>query len=157
MARAAAFLVGLAIVALALATWRVPPGDGVLGADVTLNAIQHEGLDLSRSGPFAQARGLTDGGTVEGRIAVRNPGAKSVSVRLRAPADRSGLDRMLEVEARAGGAVIYRGRLRGLRRWTRRTFRIHAGQSQTVELRARLRGAAPGRFATLNLEFRRAA
>jgi hypothetical protein len=157
MAKAAAFLVGLAIVALALATWRVPPGDGVLGADVMLYAVQREGLDLSRGGPIAQARGLTDGGTVEGEVVVRNPGATTVRVRLRAPADRSGLDRMLEVEARAGDVVIYRGRLRGLRRWTRKTFRLHAGESETVELRARLRGAAPGRFATLNLEFRRAA
>src|SRR3712207_924118 len=83
MARAAAFLVGLAIVAIALATWRVAPGDGVLGADVTLYAIEHKSLDLSRSGPLAQARGLTDGGTVEGRVTVRNPGANTVRVRLR--------------------------------------------------------------------------
>ena len=156
MAKAAAFLVGLAIVALALATWRVPPGDGVLGADVTFSAIEHGSLDLSRTGRFAQERGLTDGGTVRGELTAQNTSDRSVRLQLRAPADRSGLDRMLEVEARAGDTILYRGRLGGLRRWTKRTFRLGPRESETLELSARLRGAAPGRFVTLNVELGRA-
>ena len=152
MAKAAAFLVGLAIVALALVAWRVPPGDGVLGADVTFVAVEHRGLDVSPSGRFGGARGLATGDGVEGSVTIRNPRDRTVRLRLRAPADRSGLDQLLRVEATAGHHVLYRGPLRGLRRWTKRSFRLGPDERKTVRLRARLGGDAAGRFATLNLE-----
>jgi hypothetical protein len=155
MAKAAAFLVGLALVALALIGWRVPPGDGVLGADVTLFALEHDGaLDVSPAGRFGGARGLTRGDRVEGRLSVRNRSRRPVRIRLRAPADRSGLDRLLYVEAAVDDRVLYRGRLSGLRRWTMRSFRLAPGAHEDLRLRAHLRGDAGGRFATLNLELR---
>jgi hypothetical protein len=152
MARAAAFLVGLAIVALALVAWRVPPGDGVLGADVTFFAVEHRGVEVSPSGRFGGARGLATGDRVEGSVTVESSRDRPVRLRLRAPADRSGLDQLLNVEASAGRTILYRGPLRGLRRWTTRSFRLGPGERETVRLRARLGGDAAGRFATLNLE-----
>jgi hypothetical protein len=150
--RAVAFSLGLAIVVLALVAWRVPPGDGRLGADVTFFAVEHGNLDVSPTGRFAQERGLTKGSTVAGKVTVRNRADKPVRLRLRAPADRTGLDALLDVEARAGTTVLYRGRLAGLRRWTKRSFVLAPGAKEAVRLRARLRRDAGSRFATMNLE-----
>ncbi len=156
MLKAAAFLAGLVIVALALVAWRVPPGDGVLGADVTLFALDHEGvLEVSPAGRFGGARGLTRGDRVAGRVTVRNASDEPVRLSLRAPADRSGLDRLLHVEATVDERVLYHGRLEGLRRWTMRSFRVDPGKREDVHLRAWLRGDAGGRYATLNLELRK--
>jgi hypothetical protein len=152
--RAVGFFLGLAIVALALVGWRVPPGDGVLGADVTLFSVENGNLDVSPSGPFAQKRGLTEGEGLSGQVTVRNRTRTPVRVQLRAPADRSGLDSLLDVEATAGRTLLYRGRLVGLRRWTKRSFALAPGKKQEVRLRATLPQDASDRFATLNVEFR---
>jgi hypothetical protein len=154
LAKAAAFGLGLALVALALVAWRVPPGDGMLGADVTFFSVENGNLAVSPSGPFAQKRKLEQGGELEGRVTVRNRTSKPVRIQLRAPADRPDLDSLLDVEAKAGKTVLYRGRLAGLRQWTTRTFHLDAGARRDVRLRALLPQDAGGRFATLNLELR---
>jgi hypothetical protein len=154
MLRAAGFFLGLAIVAIALVAWRVPPGDGTLGADVSFYSVENGNLAVSPSGPFAQKRGLEEGDELAGRVTVRNRTGKALRVQLRAPADRPELDSLLDVEARAGKTVLYRGRLVGLRSWTKRSFVLAPGAKQDVRLRASLPQDAGGRFATLNLELR---
>ena len=154
MLRAVGFFLGLAIVVLALVAWRVPPGDGTLGADVAFYSVENGNLAVSPSGPFAQKRGLEQGDALSGRVIVRNRGRTTVRVQLRAPADRSELDSLLDVEATAGKKVLYRGRLVGLRRWTTRTFALGPRASESVRIRASLPQDAGGRFATLNLELR---
>jgi hypothetical protein len=154
MLRAVGFCIGLAIVVLALAAWRVAPGDGVLGADVTFFTVENGNLAVSRTGPFAQKRGLTEGESFSGQVSVRNGTSASVRVQLRAPADRPDLDSLLDVEASAGKTVLYRGRLVGLRNWTERSFALEPGAEADVRLRASLPQDAGGRFATLNLELR---
>ena len=152
--RAVGFFLGLAIVALALVAWRVPPGDGTLGADVTFYSVENGNLAVSPSGPFAQKRGLEEGDRLAGRVTVHNRSNRRMRIQLRAPADRPSLDALLDVEATAGKTVLFRGRLVGLRRWTRRSFVLAPGARQDVRLRASLPQSAAGRFATLNLELR---
>lgn len=152
--RAVGFVLGLAIVALALVAWRVPPGDGTLGADVTFFSVANGNLGVSPAGPFAQRRALGESDELTGRVTVRNRSSKAVRIQLRAPADRPDLDSLLDVEATAGKTVLYRGRLVGLRQWTKKTFRLDAGARKDVRLRAQLPQDAGGRFATLNLELR---
>lgn len=154
MLRAVGFFLGLVIVALALVAWRVPPGDGTLGADVTLFSVENGNLAVSPSGAFAQERGLEQGDDLTGRVTVRNRTGKAMRIQLRAPADRPDLDALLDVEATAGKTVLYRGRLVGLRYWTRKTFVLAPRASQDVRLRASLPQDAGGRFATLSLELR---
>jgi hypothetical protein len=152
--RVVGFCFGLAIVALALIAWRVPPGDGMLGADVTFFSVENGNLAVSPAGPFAQKRKLEQGDELEGRVTVGNRSSKPVRIQLRAPADRPDLDSLLDVEATAGKTVLYRGRLVGLRQWTTRTFRLDPGARKDVRLHAVLPQDAGGRFATLNLELR---
>jgi hypothetical protein len=154
MLRAAGFFLGLAIVALALVAWRVPPGDGTLGADVSFYSVENGNLAVSPSGPFARKRGLEEGDELAGRVTVRSRTGRPLRVQLRAPADRPELDSLLDVEASAGKTVLYRGRLVGLRSWTKRSFVLAPGAKQDVRLRAALPQDAGGRFATLNLELR---
>jgi hypothetical protein len=152
--RAVGFTLGLAIVALALVGWRVPAGNGTLGADVTLYSVENGNLAVSPSGVLALKRGLGEGDELAGRVKVRNRTGKAVRVQLRTPADRPDLDSLLDVEARAGKTLLYRGRLVGLRNWTKRSFALAPGKTQDVSLRAALPKDAGGRFATLNLELR---
>ena len=154
MLRAAGFFLGLAIVAMALVAWRVPPGDGTLGADVTFFSVENGNLAVLPSGPFAQKRGLDAGDELAGQVTVRNRTGKAMRIQLRAPADRPELDSLLDVEATAGRTVLYRGRLVGLRRWTKKSFVVGPRARQDVRLRATLPQDAGGRFATLNLELR---
>lgn len=154
MLRAVGFFLGLAMVTLALVAWRVPPGDGTLGADVTFFSVENGNLAVSPSGMFGQRRGLEEGDKLAGRVTVRNRTGEPLRVQLRAPADRRDLDSLLDVEAVAGKTVLYRGRLVGLRRWTKRSFVLAPGAKQDVRLRASLPQDAGGRFATLNLELR---
>jgi hypothetical protein len=152
--RAVGFFLGLAIFAIALVAWRVPPGDGTIGADVSFYSVENGNLAVSPLGRFAQKRALEQGDELTGRVTVRNRTGKPVRVQLRAPTDRPELDALLDVEATAGKTVLYRGRLVGLRRWTKRSFALGRGAEQYVRLRASLPQDAGGRFATLNLELR---
>lgn len=154
MLRAVGFFLGLAIVALALVAWRVPPGDGTLGADLTFFSVENGNLAVTPSGAFALKRGLEQGDELAGRVTVRNKTGKAIRIQLRAPADRPELDALLDVEATAGKTMLYRGRLVGLRRWTNRSFVVAPHARQDVRLRATLPQDAGGRFATLNLELR---
>ena len=155
MLRAVGFFLGLAIVALALVAWRVPPGDGTLGADVTFFSVENGNLAISPSGAFARERGLEEGDELAGRVTVRNRTGKAMRIQLRAPADRPALDALLDVEATAGKTVLYSGRLVGLRNWTKKkTFVLAPRAGQDVRLRASLPQDAGRRFATLNLELR---
>ena len=154
MLRAVGFFLGLAIVALALVAWRVPPGDGTLGADLTFFSVENGNLAVTPSGAFAQKRGLEEGDELAGRVTVRNWTGKAIRIQLRAPADRPELDALLDVEATAGRTVLYQGRLVGLRHWKKRSFAVAPHARQAVRLRATLLQDAGGRFATLNLELR---
>jgi hypothetical protein len=152
-------LVGLAVCAVALTSWRVPPGDGAVGADVAFFVVAGDGLSVSPDDVLTSRRAMAPGGAdVRARMTVRNPRATAVRVRLRAPADPPGLDRMLRVEATAGRTRLFRGQAGGLRRWTRNSFHLAPRQAREVTLRAWLPAAAGGRhrgrIATLAVEFR---
>ena len=154
MLRAVGFFLGLAMVALALVAWRVPPGDGTLGADLTFFSVETGNLAVTPSGAFAQKRGLEAGDELAGRATVRNWTGKAIRIQLRAPADRPELDALLDVEATAGKTVLYQGRLAGLRHWTKRSFVVAPHARQDVRRRATHPQDAGGRYATLNLELR---
>ena len=153
-------LIGVTAVALALLSWRVPRGSGALETELAFFAVASGELEVSPAGSFAYRRGLrpsrpADG--LSGRLDVRNQTGRPLRVRLRAPADRPSLDELLHVEAVAGDAVLFRGRLALLRTWTRRSFELAAGERRAVTVRAWVPTAArrpyAGRMATLNVEF----
>ena len=59
--RGAALFLGLAIAFSAVVAWRVPPGEGVLGADVVLAAMPTGELAVDPTGPFLSAAALQPG------------------------------------------------------------------------------------------------
>jgi hypothetical protein len=153
--RRAGVAVGIAVVAVVVLAFRVPDGNGTLGADVIFAISPTGELGVSRSGPFMSATGLQPGGSLNGRVEVANQTGRRLAVRLRALPDSKDLDGHLVVDMRAGGALLYHGRLGGLRAKTR-AFRLESGRKRELRIRAslaaRLRGGYAGRIESISLE-----
>ena len=153
--RGAGLAAGLAVVVALVVAFRVPDGSGTLGADVILSISPTGELGVSHPGPFMSATGLRPGGALKGEVVVHNQTGRRLAVRLRALPDSKDLDRLLVVDAHAGGARIFHGRLGHLRGRTR-AFGLAAGERRVLRLRAALRpdlttGYA-GRIETVKLE-----
>lgn len=115
--RRAGFVLGLAVAAAGLLAARVPAHPSGLGLDLTVVPSAPDALTLRPPGPLVSAAGMRAGGTgAEGGVTVLNPTARSERVRIRALPSSRAIDRALMVELKAGGRVLYRGRLGGLRR-----------------------------------------
>jgi hypothetical protein len=147
--------VGIALVAVVVLAFRVPDGSGTLGADVILAISPTGELGVSRPGPFMSATGLRPGRALKGDVDVTNQTGRRLAVRLRALPDGNDLDGLLVVDVRAGGALVYHGRLGGLRAGTR-AFRIESGRKRELRvrasLRAGLRSGYAGRIESISLE-----
>lgn len=80
--RSLGLLAGLAVGALLLVSWKLPARAPRLGAEVRVAARGPGVLGLDPAGPVLDARGLMPAGRqASGRLAVRNQGARKVSVR----------------------------------------------------------------------------
>jgi len=154
----AGFALVLVVVGLALLGWRVPGGDGSLGADVIFAANPSGELAISPIGPFITVAGLEPSGERQGAINVKNQTGSTLAVKPRAAAEGRDLDRVLRVELKAADKLLFSGPLGGLRNGTSRAFVLTPGQTSPLDVRIWLppsiRAGYQGRIASVHMELR---
>jgi hypothetical protein len=131
-----AFLLGVAGVGLALLAWRIPGGDGTLGADVIFVSHLSGELQISPTGPFITKAGLEPSDEAEGTLKVRNRTGTRLAIRPRAVPDNRDLNRILWLEIKNGNTLLFSGRLGRLPKDGARTFVLAPQQSGALNLRA---------------------
>ncbi len=158
--RVAAFVAGLAIVAAAVASWRVPAGTVVPGIDLKVSATPTGELEMPRSGTFIEAHDLKPGTTharAAGKLAIRNQTGTDLSVRVKAAASSADLDELLQMKITAGDRVVAEGSLESLSGWSKRALRLPEGTQRTLTVEAGLPDSAgrgyQGRIADVSLVF----
>jgi len=150
--RIAGLAAGLVLAASFLASWRIQPAEGALGADVRLLTIVPGELQAQPKGAFVSARGLRPGGAPgRGSLLLRNITPRPVDVSFRPSASDRSLGARLELAA--GGRVAARGSLTELEG----SLRIPANSVRRLDARVWVprgarRGAWAARFADVNLE-----
>lgn len=132
-------VIGLAVAALAVASWRLPAGGEPLGADVAVAVAPSGELAVSPNGRIVNAHGLkpsrpSDG--EHGSVSVRNQTSRRLAVRVRGLPSSRQLDNSLFLDIRASGRSVFCGPLRGLRTWSRRSLLLRPGASRSVEVLA---------------------
>ena len=151
--RIAGLVAGLVLAASLLASWRIEPSDGSLGAEARLLTIVPGELKAAPNGVFLSARGLRPGGKPKaGSLRLRNITPRPVVVGFRPNSSDPALGRSGRIELRAGGRVVARGsfdRVKG-------SLRLPANSARRLEARVSIaRGAAErdweARFADVNL------
>jgi hypothetical protein len=154
-------LVGATAALVMLSGWRIPHGVGSAPAGVTLSASGAPGIELARTGDFASSTQLLADGrsTVQGTLEVHNPGGHAVAIHARLRGDTTDLDAAVVIQLSSDALILYRGRLGGLRHWTRPGILIGAGKSAPITVRGAIRAHAQrwqGRqvVATLELDAR---
>jgi hypothetical protein len=155
----AGFVAGLVVVAGALLAWRVPGGDGTLGADVIFAANPSGELVISPTGPFITAAGLEPSDEREATLRVKNQTGSMLALRPRAVADTRDLDRILRVEVTGGPDVLFSGPLGRLAHGTSRPLRLEPGETRPLSVRIWLPTSTQtgyqGRIASVHMDFRR--
>jgi hypothetical protein len=122
-------VLGLAVTAAGVRTWRIPTAGGSLGADIWMLAGPTGQLDVAPVGPFLLATNLRPGApAAQGSVAVRNQTGTRLAVHLRALPSEPDLDQLLVVELTAGGNRLFEGALGGLRTWTQPSFPLASGE-----------------------------
>jgi hypothetical protein len=134
---------GLMLALAAVLSWRIDAEGAGAGAEVRFVAAPPGELTAAPAGAFLTARSLQPRGSGTGRLELRNITGTPVAVRLRGLPSAPDLDRLLRVEVGAGGEVLFRGRLGGLRSWTR-TLVIGRGERRALATRVWLPAGAGG-------------
>ena len=138
-----AVVVGLALAAAALSSWRVSEGPGALGAQLQMTARPTGELEVAPLGPFLSATNLRPDATgATGRLGVRNQTGAALAVQLRLVPTNADLDQALSVEVSAGGDRVAKAPLGQLRDWSSHSFRLAPGQTGDVLVRAWLPNSA---------------
>jgi hypothetical protein len=152
------FAVGFVLVVLLLVAFRVPRGNGHAGSDVIMVSQPTGELSVAPTGAFISTTNLEPGGSSVGSLTIANQTGKALRVSLHALPDQPELDGVLHVRITAGMRVLYRGRLRGLRRWTGRHLVLpvhgHATLRFRVWLPAGIGRAYEGQVETIPIELR---
>jgi hypothetical protein len=159
IAKAVGLVLGLAVVAGLLGSWRVARGGPVLGTDLHVVAVAPGELTLATGGSLLAARAMRPGaGAVTGSARVRNIAGRPLLVRVRALPSERGLGGALRAEATLGGHRMVLGAMAGMGVWSTRAVRLAAGATQTLALRTWLdpgaRDALEGRVLRVALELR---
>jgi hypothetical protein len=137
------FALGFLLVAAALLLWRVPPGDGIIGASIVFSSAPTGELTVSPSGPFLTENDLRPTEGANGGVVVRNQTGSRLGVRLRALPSAHDLDHVLRVRVAAGDERVFEGPLVRLRAWTR-AFAVGPGESRAIRVRAWIPVATKG-------------
>ncbi len=150
---------GLALAAICVSAWSVPGGTGIAGAEVSMLANMSGELAVSPAGkPFLREGYLLPGQSAKGSLDIRNQTHKPLLVTLRATAETPDLEQLLRIEVRSGRQLLYRGRLKGLGRFTKTALRLDVADRRTLAARAWVPegGArrAGNRAAEISLELR---
>lgn len=151
--------IGFAVAVLVLLSWRIPAAGDGLGADVRFVGTPLGEVALEPAGTFAFGRALEPGeGEAHGRLTLANVAGGPLAVRVRGLPSNRELDRLLQVELRAGSRTLAHGRLARLREWTGRSVTLPRGGRTEIALRAWLpagvRGPYEGRSVDVTLELR---
>jgi len=120
-------VVGVALVALLLAGWRVPGGPKAPGAQVSVTVNRTGELDVEPLGQLVDVHDLLPGRFAEVLFIATNTTGAAVDVRLRARADGAELDDQLAFRVGAWRTSLFSGTLRQLRVPTRRRLVLSAG------------------------------
>lgn len=158
-------LIGVALAGvLVVDTWRLPPGTGVLGADVTVTLAPPGELAILPERRVVTATALGAAPTKShdtGSVGVRNLSGSTFDVSARALPSSRDLDDALSVAVRAGNRSLYSGTLDGLRAWTRQTFTLARGERTPLTVTVSIPTGTPprefrGRIEDITLELRTA-
>lgn len=110
---------GLAVAAVAVSGWAMPPGDPPRGATASITVGATGELGVARAGTVARARDLHTGDGATGRFTVTNQTGGPVAVSLRAALPSRDLDADLHVDAAIGGRTVRHSPLGAARAWSR--------------------------------------
>ncbi len=160
LTRLLGLLIGCGLCVALVASGKMPDNPGSLTTRLSMEAAPTADLTVSPSGRFISARNLKPGpkNGVRGSVTLVNGGAAPLSVRARGLNSTTELNRLLRIQIRAGDQEVFRGRLRRLRRWTARSFRIAPRAKQRVRVRAWLPSSLTkgrrARVANLTFEWR---
>lgn len=150
--------IGLAVVMLAVSGWRIPGGDGHLGADIFFSSGPTGELEVSPSGPFLRATSMRPGGEAHGSLMLRNQTGARLAIRVRGLPDRPDLDGLLQVEVRSGKVRLFSGTLGRLLRWSHGALVLRSGERGQLDFRAwlpaDLKVGYQGRIASVPFELK---
>jgi hypothetical protein len=155
----AGLLAGISLAGLAVASWKVPPGTGIMGADVTFTPRAVGELDIAPLQPLVLGRGLRPAEEGEARVvSIRNQTGTDLRVQVRGTPSGTELDDLVWVRLTGPGVELFRGPLRGLRSWSEASVALSPGSSADVALAAWLPASVErgyeGRAAAVDLDFR---
>ncbi|TMK82038.1 MAG: hypothetical protein E6G47_01580 [Actinobacteria bacterium] len=148
---------GVALAVVSILAWRVSPGTGTPGLDLTV-AVQPTGeLQTLPAGPafFATGMAPTAGSELRGSFTVRNRTGVALAVHVRALPSSGSIDGTLMVRIDDGGQTLFSGPLGALRSWTQASFTLASGKAAALEVSAWLAPAAAGYIVdeTVSVEF----
>jgi hypothetical protein len=151
---------GIAVATLLVAGWRLPPGSGALGADVTVTLASGGELDASPTGRVLAVAGLRAAPNARtGSVDLRNLTGSTLDISARALPSTKALDNVLDVTLVAGDRRIYSGRLSGLRDWSDHAFAVRRGERLRFSVAVGIpegtdAGAYRGRIEDITIELR---
>jgi hypothetical protein len=134
-ARCAGFLIGLGLVAVLVAGWRVAGGEASPGAHVTVTVVRTGELDVAPLGRLLKIRELAPGDVRRTGFRLTNLTGTRLAVRLRARSPSSDLDDQLAVRMLVGRRSLFTGTLGRLRAGTQRGFALAGGAHAQLSLR----------------------
>jgi hypothetical protein len=159
--RLSGLVLGLAAAASLVAGSRIPPGTGVLGADVVMATGPTGELAVTPTGPFLAATNLTPGsadGAPDGTLDVTNQTGATLDVQVRGTPSSDDMDDVLHVRVTTAGRMLFDGTLGAFRAWTSGAITLTPGKQAYVTVATWLdpQDDAPwsGRVANVFVEFR---
>lgn len=148
---------GVALAVVSILGWRVSPGSGKPGLDLTVTVEPTGELQTVPAGPAFFTTGMAPvaGSELRGTFTVRNRTGIALAVQIRALPSDAAIDDALQVRIVAAGPTLFSGPLRSLRTWTDGSFALGSGQSITLAVTAWLAPGASGFVVdeTVSLEF----
>src|SRR2546421_371139 len=156
--RSLGLVLGITVAAITLVSSRIPPGTGLLGADIVLASAPTGELAVTPTGPFLSATNLTPSSPASsGSISVFNQTGSTLDVAVRGLPSSTDMDQVMLVQVAADGTQIYDGTLGGFRDWTTKTISLASGQTANLTVRTWLdptSGEAwSGRVTQVGIEF----
>lgn len=142
--RLAGLLAGICLVGLvALQSWRVPASPRAAGVEVDLSAVASGEVGVAPAGRVLRRVALTPGGpAASARVRLTNQTAGALAATPRVTGGDRTLDRVVEVELRTAGRVVYRGPLGGLREGDSAQVALPRAGSAVVRVNARVPASA---------------
>jgi hypothetical protein len=142
--RLSGLIAGLSLVALlALQAWRVPASSRPAGVDVGLRAVATGEVGARPSGGAVRSRVVTPGGpAARGRVRLSNRTAGVLAARPHLSGGDPVLDRLVEIELRVAGRMVFRGSMERLRAGSAPAIVLPRGGRAVVGLRLRVPEAA---------------